>query len=380
MQFSASNPRVRARTQRLSRAVGAWFPTPELLAPRTFGVDISDASIKWLALEPHADAHRVAAWGLEPLQEGIVEQGLVRDHHALATVLHEIAAHLGGISHAHVALPEEAAYVFDMRVPSTISRDEVLHMIEFEFEGRVPIPVSSAVYDFDVISSQGGNMHIAVVVFPRELAESYVAAFEEAGLTLLSLELKARSIARAVMASGDDSIVLLVDFGRERTGLAVAQHGVPIFTSTVEVGGDSITRSLVKSLSLSPEAAERFRNEKGLLARGAEDSAGLAAVTSVASALADEVARHYRYWDTRRDEHGERMTPVSRVILVGGSSNLRGIEDFLAARIQAPVVRGDIWQNICRFDDYIPPIERSISLQFAIAAGLALRSLPRIHL
>ena len=92
--------------------------------------------------------------------------------------------------------------------------------------------------------------------------------------------------------------------------------------------------------------------------------------------LADEVARHYRYWDTRRNEHGERMTPVGQVVLVGGSSNLNGLADFLAARVHAPTMVGDVWQHVCNFDEYIPPINRKSSLQYATAVGLALRSLP----
>ena len=70
------------------------------------------------------------------------------------------------------------------------------------------------------------------------------------------------------------------------------------------------------------------------------------------------------------------MTPIARVFLVGGTSNLRGLADYIAARVQAPTVRPDIWQNVCSFDEYIPPIDRPTSLQFATAVGLALRGLP----
>ena len=91
--------------------------------------------------------------------------------------------------------------------------------------------------------------------------------------------------------------------------------------------------------------------------------------------LAEEVARHFHYWDTRRDDRGERMTPVGRVLVVGGSANLKGLSDVIAMKVQAPTSRGNVWRNICSFDDYIPPIDRRVSLQFATAAGLALRGL-----
>ncbi len=172
-------------------------------------------------------------------------------------------------------------------------------------------------------------------------------------------------------------MTLVADFGRARTGFAVLKHSIPIFTSTVEIGGDSITRAVEKELSLTGGAIEEFKNEQGLLAASGPKSAGVEAIIGTASALAGEVVRHYNYWDTRRNERGERMTPVGRVVLVGGSSNLRGLPDYIAGRVQAPVSLGDIWQRVTSFDDYIPPIDNRVSLEYATAVGLALRGLTR---
>lgn len=375
--FGSAQLETRARA--LSRTFARWFPTPSTLLPQSAGIDISDSSVKWLALAPFKNTHRVLSWGDIPLPPNVVVGGVIRDVEALAETLAEVKKNLGGITTAHAALPEEAAYVFSMHVPDGTSRDQVLRMIEFEFEGRVPITPATAVYDFDVIlkHDDGEGEEIGVSVFPRDLAESYVAAFEIAGLTLVSLEVEARSIARAV-SSGlpDEPITLLVDFGRARTGFAVLKRGVPIFTSTVEVGGDGITKVLMEKLSMTAEEAEKFRNEKGLRADGGDKSDEAQAIVGTAAALADEVTRHFHYWDTRRNERGERMTPVGRVVLVGGSSNLNGLPDYLAGRVQAPTERANVWRHICDFDEYIPPIDNRRSLQFATAAGLALRTLP----
>ena len=376
MNLSARGLSFGAR--KFSRTLARWFPTPALILPRAAGIDISDASIKWLVLTPSRGRYRIEAYGEEPLPKGVVVNGTIQDVETLAHTLAQVKQALGGIQYAHAALPEEAAYVFEMHVPEGTSREEALHMIEFEFEGHVPITPSASVYDFDVIQKHddGVGEDIAVAVFPRELAENYVAAFTAAGITLLSLEIEARSIARTVSSGApDEPITLLVDFGRARTGFAVLKHGIPIFTSTAEVGGDILTKALMEKLSLSPEEAFVFRNEHGLRAEGGVKSPGVEAIVGAASSLADEVTRYYHYWDTRRNERGERVTPVGRVILVGGSANLKGLADYIAGRVQAPTIIGNVWQHICDFDDYIPPINRRESLQYATAAGLALRSL-----
>ena len=367
----------KSATSTFAHAISRAFPTPKLLVPDALGVDISDSSIKWIALSRLSRGSRtVETWGQEPLAEGIVVSGVVRDQAKLAEALREVKKRAPHIRTAHAALPEEAAFVFDLSVPANSTREQILNVIEFELENRVPIPPSAAVYDFDRIPGEAGaSQEIGVVVFPRELARSYAQCFDAAGITLLSLELEARSIARAVSSAGsEDAVTLLVDFGLKRTGFAVLKRGIPIFTSTVEVGGEMISRALVEKLGLSPEDVEVWKNEEGLLPKDGPKSPGVEAVSGAASALGSEVLRHYRYWDTRRDEHGERMSPVSKVFLVGGSSNLKGLADYIAGRVQAPVERPNVWKNVAPFDEYIPAIDRHASLQFATAIGLALRS------
>jgi len=373
MQLTALSGRV----QRYSRAFERWFPTPHTLRPASMGVDISDSSIKWLGLTHLSDGkYKVCTFGSTPLPQGIVSTGNIRDTHQLSVALMSVKERCNGIERAHAALPEEAAYVFSMTVPYGSARDEIMRLIEFEFEGRVPIAPSSAIYDFDVVAENAKDgMEIGVVVFPRDVVEAYAEAFEGAGIELVSLEIEARSIARAVWAGENDPITLLVDFGIARTGFALLKHGIPIFTSTVDVGGDAITQAVINKLSLSPEQAEIFKNEQGLSATGAEVKSAVDAIAGTANALADEIAKHFHYWDTRRDQGGDRVTPVGRVLLVGGSANLEGLPSFIAGKVQAPVERGNVWNNVATFDSYIPPIDFRTSMQYATAIGLALRGI-----
>lgn len=376
MATSSSASGLASNMHAAEHTVARWFPRPRILSPVAAGIDISDSSIKWLTLEEVQGHKRVKAWGEEPLGEGIVVEGTVKDAERLGEALAGIHSRTLAEG-AHAALPEEAAYVFEMHVPDNSSREQALSLVEFELEGRVPIPPSAAVYDFDVIMrhDDGAGEEVGVTVFPRELAESYAKAFSHAGIPLLSLEVEARSIARAVsIGEPNEPVTLLVDFGRLRTGLAVLKRGVPIFTSTIAIGGEMIDKNVAEKLSIPPEKADAFKNEQGLLADGGKNSPGVEMIAGTIAALADEVVRHFRYWDTRRDEKGGRVTPVERVYLVGGSANLKGLGDYIASRVQVECERPSVWQNVGSFDDYIPPIDRRTSLRYATAIGLALRS------
>ncbi len=358
-----------------SRIMARAFPMPQLLMPPAAGVDISDSSVKWLVLKQVGESYHVDNYGEVPLPSGVVVAGAVQNVGALAEALKAVRVQLKGVRAAHGALPEEAAYVFSMLVPHATPRTQVLRMIEFEFEGRVPIAPTAAVYDYSLIPAEGNEQEeISVVVFPKDIAEAYTAAFDQAGMTLLSLEVEARSIARAVSSGApDEPVTLIADYGRGRTGFAVLKRGVPIFTSTVPVGGDAINRALIDTMHMSEAEAAQFKLDEGVDAQ-AQRTAARDAILPAVSAFADEIARHYRYWDTRKNDRGDRVTAVGKVMLVGGNANLRGLADYVASRVQAPVEIGQCWRHVAPFDTYIPPIDRHISLQYATAVGLALRA------
>ncbi|HET8581546.1 MAG TPA: pilus assembly protein PilM [Candidatus Paceibacterota bacterium] len=366
-------PRVRhARAEGEPHGMLAqWFPTPSILVRVGAGVDISDSSIKWIELVPAVHGWEVGVHGHLPLPEGVVVEGSVRDAAQLGAAIAELREQVGGSSVVHAALPEEAGYVFSMTVPEAGNREEVLHMVEFELEGRVPLKVNQAIYDYDIVGPTEEGIELAVSVFPSALVDGYLQAFAAAGIELRSLEVEARAIARAVVPADAADVSLLVDFGRARTGFAILKRGMPIFTDTVAVGGAKLTETVMGALGVGEADANEFKDTIGLLST--DDARVHEVVAATAATLADEVLRHYRYWDTRRNEEGKRVTPVARVLLAGGSATLKGLPEYLASRVQAPAALVDVWRNVCSFDEYIPPIERKASLGYATAIGLALR-------
>lgn len=350
-----------------------WFPLPEVLLPHGAGVDISDSSIKWLALKSATHGYEVVAYAQEPLEKDIVVEGIVRDPQKLGAAIKKLQSDARGHGYAHVALPEETAFVFTMHVVDVTDRTQVLRAIEFELEDRVPLKLENVIYDYDVVTMHGDDLgaEISIFVFPKNIVEGYMKAFQHAGVKLLSLELEASSIARAVLPPHSNNIVLAIDFGRARTGIMIFNCGVPIFTSTVMVGGDVMTKVIMETLKVNEEQAEEIKNEEGIRKTG--DKKVIEAMLGTAAALADEITRHYEYWDTRRDEHGSRVTPVSHVVMTGGSANLKGLDEYIAGRVKASVERADVWRNVCSYDAYVPPIDSHYSLGLSTAIGLALR-------
>ena len=66
----------------------------------------------------------------------------------------------------------------------------------------------------------------------------------------MAFEVEPESIARSVVPAGDRGTYMVMDFGRTRTGIFIVSGGAVSFTSTVSVGGYSLTRAIAKELGL----------------------------------------------------------------------------------------------------------------------------------
>src|SRR3989338_9423622 len=66
--------------------------------------------------------------------------------------------------------------------------------------------------------------------------------------------------------------------------------------------------------------------------------------------------------------------PVSKVILSGGGSMLKGLRDLAAIQFKSEVVLGDPFEKVGA-PAFLGPVLREVGPEFSVALGLALRQL-----
>jgi Tfp pilus assembly PilM family ATPase len=189
----------------------------------------------------------------------------------------------------------------------------------------------------------------------------------------VSFEIEAQAMARAVVPRNHSGAAMLIDFGKTRTGIGIVFKGALLYTSTVDIGGEQLSQVLRKTIGDKPEAELTvLKNTVGLI-RGVESSDVRDALMSTVSVIKDEVLTRMQYWHLRSGNDAERR--ITSAVLCGGSSNLRGLPDYLAETLDLPVVRGNVWENAFPLDETVPPIGRRYSYGYAAAIGLALKSI-----
>ncbi len=362
---------------KLSSAVFSVLPTPPYLLMPAVGLDISDHSVKCIELSrTRQHGRQLKRFVSFSVPHGVVEGGKIVDKKKLVEVLSELAREYG-IHFVRASLPEEEGYIFPAYVPRHLSDEEIREVLQFKLEENVPLTADNAVIDFEVVPGAPlipGQQMVSVSAYPTKIAQEYVDLLFAAGLEPLSLEIEAQAVARAVIPKKTKEVSMIVDIGRKRSGIAIAQGQAVRFTATVDIGGDEIDAVLQSVLpDASSEDLTNIKNNQGLRYR--DDSMGQEAFTSFAKKLSNELDRYIVYWQTHKDIKGMDVAhkPVERVYLVGGNANIVGLPEHLEGALRIPVTKGNVWENAFSFDTFIPELPETESLGYAPAIGLALR-------
>ncbi len=307
------------------------FPAPKYLTMPAVAIDISPNSVKYLE-------GKYASKGCLPqkfneifLEKGTIEDGSVKDVEAFTKALKKLQRK-NKYKFAFVSIPENALYLYTMRLKGLPSHSSIAQQIEFAFSEHVPIALKDAVYDYSIIDTAHNVTTISVTVAPVNLITTYEQVLNDAGFLVRSIELEAYAISRAAVSNSvRHHTEMIVDVGYERAGVIVVKNGLPIFTATVQGG------------SKNPQM------------------------------IIEECKKQYTFWDTRTDSKGRRIERISNVTLCGGGAS-KNLKELLSNTLGKKVVMANVWQNLFDIDDYIPEIDAKESLSMTTLAGLLLNN------
>jgi type IV pilus assembly protein PilM len=158
-----------------------------------------------------------------------------------------------------------------------------------------------------------------------------------------------------------------MDFGASRTKLSMVEFGTIKGFHIVGRGSSDITDSISKSLSISFSEAEKMKKEYGLYGNPNEKS------------LADSIKTHidYIFSETNNVLLGYEKKynrTISKVILTGGGSLLKGLKEVAENNFKAEVEVGSPFSKVVA-PAFLDKVLETSGPLFSVALGLALRKL-----
>ncbi len=341
------------------------------------GMDISDRSIKCVKFG-RGRSDFFEAFGETELPEGVIVGGEIRREEEAARILSDLARREQCLRGSAVvaSLPEEKSFLRSLRLKN-VKPEDIAGAVRWEIENQIPLPAENLIYDFETAPSRVGAdeyRDVVLTAFPKELVNSYVRMFKNAGLRLAALELESQAIVRATVSEdAAQGVRVIVDMGRNRTSFAIVAAGRIAFTATVAVGGQMLEERIAQSLGVDQSEALRIKNEVGL-AKSFSEGKIFSALIPAVSAFADELQRTIQAYQSHLEHAEGAGAGIAEILLSGGDANLLGLDTYLAGVTRIPCRRADSFAALRpRMGGGIPPIPYRESLAYAAAIGLALR-------
>jgi type IV pilus assembly protein PilM len=356
------------------------------------GVDIGSSSIKIVQIKKKNGQAILETYGelsLGPYAGVTIGQAVQLPPEKIAQALSDlmrekevnITTNLCGIS-----IPFGSSLMFVMELPE-VSERQLTTMVPIEARKYVPVPITEVMLDWSVIpknevkvdddplpeGSAGSvlasnpsipKVEVLGVAIHNEVLNRYKDIVGKAGLSATFFEIEIFSTMRAVL---EDTLqpVMIMDIGSASTKLYIIERGIVKASHTVNRGSQDITINISKSMGMTTDEAEILKRKVGL---NGGDPTVRDVIGLTFDYIFEEANRTLLTFEKRYNK------AVSKIILIGGGSALKGLPDLAKQNLKTEATAANPFQKLSA-PAFIEEVLRDTGPEFAVAVGLALRRL-----
>ncbi|MFZ5471063.1 MAG: pilus assembly protein PilM [Myxococcota bacterium] len=232
--------------------------------------------------------------------------------------------------------PSQATHVITLPFTDTKRIDAT---VPFEVESQLPFDLSDAVFDYQVASTREKKSDLIIGVVKKDELRALLELLQKLKLdprVVTHPGICYQNLLAALSpAAGDDAPMAILDIGHERTSVAIGRLGGTLeLARTFAGGGKDLTRAVANELRLPMEEAERWKEERGAVGSAAFGPEAERVGGAMQRAL-QGLLRELR--PTLKAYTAKTRGNVSRVLLCGGTTRLRGLADQLTRDLGVPV-------------------------------------------
>lgn len=336
-----------------------------------FGLDIGTTTIKlvWASRDRNEFFYNSSL--LVPTPRQGMESESPFDQQEMAQIINKavIDAKIS-TNDVNISLPENKVFTKVIEMP-LLSEKEVADAIYWEAEQYIPAPLDTVTLDWSILrkpkeAADEAKMQVLLVAAPIKLVKRYQTILELAGLQVVSVETEMLATIRGIWGTGQSPVCLLLNIGATNTSLAIMQNGVMVFNYVVPLGGIALTRAIMADFGFSIGQAEEYKKTYGLSDKNFGGKIARA-IEPILTAIMTEVKKAIAFYN----EKYKGGSPISQIILTGGSSSLPGIDLYFVQHIGTETVIGNPWKMLAVQDVPKPVLDRGH--EYATALGLALK-------
>jgi type IV pilus assembly protein PilM len=352
------------------------------------GLEICPDRVNLIKLKKQGSSgYKLDLFATEEVPEGIFSEGEIIDRPAMASLLDGfVTANKINTKNIATAIPGRESIVRLVPVPAELEdENELRDYINQEAGLYLPFPREEADVDYQRLGSfvdedDVEKVQVLLVATRKDVTDSYIATFQEAGLSLDIIEVSSFSILRIIREQlqqfTPSEASVLVDLEFDSTELVVMVDGVPQFSRTIPIGCFQIQSALSEAMNLPPSRNIELLQGMTLPIDGVDtmtmgtmggNNPGTTAMMKVLGELADEVRRSIDFYLNQSDG-----LEVAQIFMVGPGSSIGQLDEFFMQRLSIPTTQIDPVDSLGLeiSEEQLPPVQRP---GLGVVLGLSLR-------
>jgi type IV pilus assembly protein PilM len=268
-----------------------------------------------------------------------------------------------------VSVPGHMAFARFAKLPP-VEPKKIPDIVRFEAVQQIPFPIDQVEWDYQVFQqTDSPDVEVGIFAITKERVATFLSHYRGVGMRVDALTLSPLAVYNAFSYDSAEELqgdgTIYMDIGTTSTDVIIVEHG-GIWLRTLPIGGNNFTDALVRSFKLSYSKAEKLKREASTSKYARQI---FSAMRPVFADLVQEIQRSLGYYQSlNRDAH------LTRLVGVGSTFRLPGLQKFLKQQLQVEVIRPDGFKRLTvegkREADFADH-----ALNMATAYGLALQGL-----
>lgn len=307
---------------------------------RLVSLDIGSSDIK--IVEGQVKGGKLKVYNMRKIKspEDIIQDGELFNEESILLKLKE-EMKTSGVRTKNIALVSSSSTIIsrEIIVPYVENNEELKTLVNYEIEQFLAINLNNYVIQFmrleEVIVDEVRKQKIFTIIYPKNLIESYRNLAEKLLLNPYALDISNNSI-RKLSSIADiynvdlinkEESILYLDLGYKSVDLSIVNNNKLEFIRVMPIGGIEIDRFIADFNGISMEEAEEIKKTQVEVGKYRKENQLNDGVVEVIEGWLEDLNRIIQFYTNK--SNGKK---ISHIYLYGGTSKLRGIDEYVSLK------------------------------------------------
>lgn len=352
----------------------------------TIGLDIGSYAVKMVELsgsparvpgsQPHNQTLRRI--GMARVPAGVISEGSIKEYNILLDIISSLLSNLQPKNKKVTSSISGYSVIVKKITLGYKTEKEIEDNLALEAENYIPFDIQDVFMDFHMLKEGATDKttDIFLAAAKKDIVNLYANLIQDLGFTPSIIDVDTFALNNSLeMAVADKPDALnaigIIDMGATKSNLVISVAGEPVFMRDMAIGGNQLTEAIAESTGMSFDDAERTK----LIGTTDSSLAGEISLVcmDVCQVWSEEIRKALEFYQANTTS----SQGLKKLFLTGGTAMLDGLIQKISEAVGIATMLFDPFEGFGLDKGINPRYVQQIGPQFAVALGLALRTVQK---